>query len=130
MNRILRALQSHLPLRVDQASWAPPNLSIYGPEWSLNGMCAWRVINHGIVVGASGSQDSESSIALLAGKCLVRASIQSVACPPDPVLFFDDGHILELFSDDVLEPWVMRLPAGEVFVANPGVREWLYDDRS
>jgi len=86
-------------------------------------MASWRLIKNGVIVAASGLEGSEPLVENLTDRSIVSVSIQSQVCRVDPVLFFDDGQALELFSDDTLEPWVLRLPSGEVFVPNPSERD-------
>lgn len=54
----------------------------------------------------------------LVGSDIIAIVAQSLTLKADPVFILSDGRKLEVFSDQYLDPWVMRLP-GMTFVASP-----------
>ncbi len=108
-----------LPLKVEAIDWQDPVLVISGNEWNLTCSCAWRVSRDGVVRYGCWDKVAAESILDLIGMEFTGVEPQSTAVPVDLAFLLSDGGRLELFSTEMTEPWVLRLPAGDVLVASP-----------
>ena len=114
---VLRSVRANLPLAIEHATFEDTvNLTIGGPNWSLNVSGCWRLAKPGRLL--RGSDQTEQPVTDLIGLSIVAVAAQSSASL-DPVFELADGRTLELFSCDSFEPWVLRLPNSPVYVSSP-----------
>ena len=116
---MLEALQLSLPLKLITATWQEPMLHLSGLNWSFNSMSVWRISSGQNVICACDDSDCLVELCALKGQKIVQVVAQSLTVDVDPAFIFVDGRKLEVFSTDTYEPWTMRLPTGEIFVASP-----------
>lgn len=112
------ALADLLPLRISEASFADPVLTLAGDNWALNSLSAWRVTKDGVLVYGYSYPDAADRVWDLCGQSIVSVAAQSALMRGDPALGLSTGEWLEIFSDHPTDPWVFRLPAG-TFVGSP-----------
>ena len=108
-----------LPLTVKAIDWQDPVLVLSGKEWNLTCSCAWRVSTNGAVRYGCWDKEAGERILDLIGVEFLGVEQQATAVPVDLAFLLSDGGRLELFSTDTTEPWVLRLPTGDVLVASP-----------
>ena len=114
---IIASICEHLPLGIEHATFEDTvNLTFGGPDWSLNVSSPSRLVRRGQLL--RGSDDIDSPVADLLGRSIIRVEVQSRSVL-DPAFELDDGRMLEVFSCDPFEPWVLRLPDGAVWVRLP-----------
>lgn len=114
----LKEVRRVLPLGVVGAEWEDPTLLVNGDHWGLSTTSAWRISTDDSVVVGGWDKDASQAVAGFVGQEIVAVGVQSTRAAVDPVFFFSGGASLEIFSVDVYEPWVVRLP-GSVWVASP-----------
>jgi hypothetical protein len=124
---VVRAAAPHLPLRVLGAEWNDPVLLLRGDGWSLTVTSPWRIAEGGRLRRGCWDDGAAREVATLVGREVVKVEPQGGAVGLDPALVFSDGRRLEVFSVDDLEPWVLRLPSGPVWVPVPSRPEALAD---
>ena len=121
INEIIQRLQKLDSLKVNQAIITDgypdnPALSLISDEWSMGINCPWRLfsISENILL------DGRRVKYWLEGRKITHIEPQSSRYPADFAFTFENGIILEIFSDDVYyEPWTMHVP-GVVFVPSLG----------
>ena len=107
--------RGQLPLVVDQVSldggevW----LTLSGDGWSFSTPSSWRLVRAGRFV-CSSSDGPRRVAGELDGASLIDVAVRSGSVD-DLTLAFAGGLVLEVFSDVLVEPWVLGLPVG-VFV--------------
>lgn len=116
MNSLINVLVSLLPLMVKQVSWDGDTLVIAGDGWSFSSLSAWRISNGESVQFACWDKDIDDSVNELNGLNIVAVKHQGSTISVDPVFELSDGRLLEVFSTDTVEPWVLRLPDGKVYI--------------
>lgn len=116
---MLEVLRISLPLTISVAIWEDPMLHLSGLNWSFNSMSAWRIIKDRSVVCACSDSNCLVELCALKNQAIIKVEVQSTSIDIDPVFILSDGSKLEVFSMDTYEPWTMRLPTGEIFVASP-----------
>lgn len=113
-------VQKSLPLPIERIEFSNDiNLNFGGEKWDFNTTCAWRLTSEGSFVTASGRSSADKEIQVILGKRIVGVSSQSFVVPIDPCFHLDNRMLLEVFSDDTFEPWVMHLPDPPVYVSTP-----------
>jgi hypothetical protein len=100
-------------------------LLLRGDAWSLMVASPWRIVDDRRLRRGCWDDGAAREVAALAGHGVVRLEPQGCTVQLDPLLVFSDGRRLEVFSVDDLEPWVLRLPSGPVWVPVPSRPEAL-----
>ena len=116
MNNLINVLVSLLPLMVKQVSWDGDTLTIAGDGWSFSTLSAWRISNSESVQFGCWDKDIDESVKGLSGLNIIAVKIQGSTITVDPIFELSDGRILEVFATDTVEPWVIKLPDGKVYV--------------
>ncbi len=105
------AFSSLLPVSVEEVEVDDPNVLLVGQNWSVAILCPWRLTRGGALIASSEDRDAEASLRQLVGALVVDVGAQSSSgVSDDPLFVFQDGSLLEIFSDTGLDPWVVRLP--------------------
>lgn len=109
-------IEKELPLTIKGAVFESEELTIWGEDWEFYTSSPWRVVSkHGLLFGC-GSAMLEEYLATLLGQSIVTAKPFGFA-GIDPQFMLSDGRLLEIFSDQHLDPWTFDLPGGSIFVA-------------
>lgn len=118
---VIRAIEAHLPLAIHDATFDDGvNLTMSGPSWSLRINAPWRISREGCLL--VGSEDAtDPGVSDLVTQSILAVVVQGVG-RLDPAFVLDGGKLLEVFSCHPVEPWVLRLPTGPVWVASPSAR--------
>ena len=119
LTSLIEAVASQGPLVISRVVWDDPVLNLGGASWSLSCTSAWRVSTRHVVVFGCWSDSASEEAKALVGEAIVGVQPQSRVLGVDPVIELSSGRFLEVFSADVVEPWVFRLPQGPTFVASP-----------
>lgn len=117
----LNEVNKHLPLVIEEAECDETTFSLRGKDWQFNGMTEWRLFNKGHFWIGCYDDDAGRYFKKLEGMSI--ESIQSIF-NVDPVLNLSSKLALEIFSTSSVEPWVFRLPGGQVYVASPSDLDW------
>ena len=105
-----------LPLLIKSISWDGDTLTIRGENWSLTTLSAWRISNKGSVEFACWDKEIDELLAALESLSIVEIRHQGSEVQVDPVFQLSDGRILEVFSTDTVEPWILQHQNGDVMV--------------
>lgn len=82
-------------------------------------MSAWRVSKDRKSIDfACFDKDANELIEKLVGLSICGIDIQGAVVESDPVFLLSDSRMLEIFSSDTFEPWVLRLPDGRVSIGS------------
>lgn len=114
LSAAVRFAASVIPLPVGFAEWAAEHLTVSGADWSFTTSSSWRLFRDGACI-VSSSEHPEHAVDHLRGAALVGFQRRSGEHLDDPVLRFDNGVVVEVFADTLVEPWVFKLP-GMTFV--------------
>lgn len=114
--RLIQSFMQLLPLLIKSISWDGDTLTIHGDDWSFTTLSAWRISNNGSVEFACWDKEIDELLAALENLSIVEIRHQGSEVQVDPVFQLSDGRILEVFSSDTVEPWVVQHPNGDVFV--------------
>lgn len=117
--KVAEALQSVVGSKVTGLSWADPVLVVDGESWQLQATCSWRVLRSGALWVGSDDENAQGALEAIRGRALVAAATTGSVLPLDPVLVFEEGLQLEVFSASAVEPWVVHVSGHPVFVASP-----------
>ncbi|MAX56555.1 MAG: hypothetical protein CL537_13765 [Alcanivoracaceae bacterium] len=115
INSLLDVLTNVLPLKAEKVLWDGDALVISGDGWFFSTLSAWRVSSGGVVQFACWDKNIDKFLDELEGLDVVAVNHQGAIISVDPVFELSDGRMLEIFSTDTVEPWVLRLPNGEVY---------------
>jgi hypothetical protein len=116
--RFVDIVSEQLPLKIQEATYADPVLTLAGAEWSLSVVCPWRLRAEEGLITAFGGDDAEAQVARLVGGELTGLS--ATGDLGDPIFDLSGGLQLEVFGDTDLDPWVMRLPSHTFVGTGPG----------
>jgi len=113
---IIRLIRQCFPLPVKGVSWDGNILTLSGPNWSFSTISAWRVLDNGSSIEyACWDCEVENRIKEFEGENIIEVYKQGAIVTVDPVFKLSTGKQLEIFSSDTFEPWVLKLPNGQVF---------------
>ena len=116
---VIRAVERHLPLTIhDVDSEDGATLVIGGEGWSLTIAAPWRITRANQLLIGSEEAEAGPWPTDLVTQNIVAVLPQGVG-GLDLAFMLDGGKILEVFSCHPVEPWVLRLPSGPVWVASP-----------
>ena len=115
---LMRELATLLPLRIREASFAEPVLTIAGDGWAFTTVSAWRVTRGGVLVYGWSHPAAADRVWDLCGQSITSVTAQSPLMGGDPAFELSGGDWLEIFSDHGTDPWTMRLPS-VTFVGSP-----------
>lgn len=119
MIELLRtALGSRLPLKIKEAAFTDPTLTLAGDGWSFSSPSAWRVIKDGVLEFGWSNSDASDLVWNLCGSSILSVVPQSSRMGGDPAFEISGGRWLEVFSDHAVDPWSVRLP-DVTFVGSP-----------
>ena len=118
IQKLIDKASEHLPVQVSDASYADPVLNLYGDDWNLTVLTAWRVVGPQGLEFSAYSPDASHRVQCLVGSTISRIGAQSAYGPVDPAFVLSSAQVLEVFSLEATEPWVFRI-AGQVWVASP-----------
>lgn len=107
-----------LPLKVQEAKWDDPVLTLAGPGWSLTVLSPWRAVANARLLYGWSQPNAGDLLWELCGQSIIDVGVQSPLAPVDPVLHLSGGDAIEIFSENATDPWVIRLPA-VTFVGSP-----------
>lgn len=113
-----RELSGLLPLKINEATFTDPALTLIGHNWSFSSASAWRVIRAGVLEFGWSDEAAPDRIWDLCGVDIVSLAPQSLLMRGDPAFELSSGQWLEIFSDHPVDPWSMRLPS-MTFVGSP-----------
>lgn len=115
ISEIQPKIDPHLPLKIKKASWNDPILHFYGKEWSFYTLAAWRLyFNDTFKYGSFDGKNPEIA-RILRHTSISKISVQCPNFPVDPLFYFADGHVLEIFSDASYDTWTIHLPNNVVY---------------
>jgi len=118
IDELVSAMVPMLPVKIQEAEWNDPVLTVSGPNWSLYTLCSWRVVTGGRLLYGWSQPDAADRVSDLCGLSVVEVGVQSTSAPVDPVFHLSDGSRLEIFGDNAVEPWVLHL-AKTTIVGSP-----------
>lgn len=117
MIRSFEYIKGRLPITLSVLFWEDPILHLSGDNWIFNARTEWRIIFKGgeKVIGC---YDDYVKEALVTFKDLRLTSIQQQSrFFFDPVLVFENGNIIEIFSSSTKEEtWTFRFIDDNVFI--------------
>lgn len=102
-------IKPHTPLILDEIICDGGNLVFRGTNWHFSAITSWRLIRSNKFLCGS-DIDTHEIINLLRDASIIRIEPQSIAFPVDPALFFDNGCIIEVFSDASYDTWTLQMP--------------------
>jgi hypothetical protein len=114
MGSMVDAVEPLLPLRIDEATFEDPILTLAGAGWALNAVCSWRVRRRRELWFSWSSPDAVDLVWELVGHRVVRVVVTELG---DPAFELSRDVSLDIFADTNLDPWVFR-SAGRVFVGS------------
>jgi hypothetical protein len=117
---LIAKLTSLLPLRVTAVDWASYALYLEGPDWRLRVSGPWRVLSDRTIVVASGVESFPAAverIASLNGATVQEVRFQDPYTELDLAFVFDDGRVLELFSEASCDDWLLSI--GDLVIEAP-----------
>ena len=101
-------LRPLLPLIVRRAEWQEPSLTLGDDDlWGMAIHAAWRVTEPTGVAFGSSARDAADKVWDLCGLEVREVLVDRLV---DPSLILSTGWLLDVFSDDWHDPWVIRLP--------------------
>jgi hypothetical protein len=112
---IIRLIRQCFPLQVKWVSWDGNILTLSGSDWRFSTISAWRVLGNASIEYACWDEAVENRIKEFEGEKIIGVDKQGAIVPVDPVFKLSTGKQLEIFSSDTFEPWVLKLPDGQVF---------------
>jgi hypothetical protein len=118
IEQLREALGPLLPLKIKEAAFADPSLTLNGDGWGFSSPSVWRVIRDGVLEFGWSDQDAADLVWEFCGLSIVSVESQSSRMGGDPAFGLSDGRWLEIFSDHAVDPWWMSLP-DMVFVGSP-----------
>jgi hypothetical protein len=116
IQRLINDLTKLLPMLIKEVSWDGETFIIAGDGWSFSTLSAWRIIDGESVAFACWDKEIDVLVNKLKGLSLVAVKPQGACLSVDPAFLLSDGRRLEVFSTDTVEPWVLKLPEGNVYV--------------
>ena len=117
LEEVVRSIKPHLPLAIDEAEFEDGvNLTLNGEGWSLNINAPWRITRSNRLL--LGSEEEDVQVGNLVTQRIVEVVPQGIG-GLDPAFVLDGEKVLEVFSCQAVEPWVLRLPSGPVWVSSP-----------
>lgn len=118
IDQLLSHVRPLLPLKIQEAEWNDPVLTLMGPGWSLATLSPWRVVANARLLYGWSQPDAGDLVWELCGQSIIDVGIQSPLAPVDPVLHLSGGGAIEIFSENPIDPWSIRLPDA-TFVGSP-----------
>ena len=118
MQTLIDLSESLLPLSVNEVSWDEDTLSIAGSDWSFSTKGAWRIVDEESILAACWDKDVSDFVDKVGKLAIVAIETQGQTLNIDPVFRLSDNTWLEVFSTESVDPWVLELPNGKVFVGN------------
>ena len=116
---VIRAVEPHLPLAIhDVNSEDGATLVLGGENWSLRISAPWRITRSNRLLIGSDEDAARPWPTDLVTQRIVAVVVQGVG-GLDFAFVLDGGKVLEVFSCHPVEPWVLHLPSGSVWVASP-----------
>ena len=91
-----------------------PELVLSNNIWSISIECPWRLID----IDKNIMLDGKDVVKILKKKKIIKVEAQSSLHEIDLAMTFNNKVRLEIFSDQSLEPWIMRF-SDLIFVPNP-----------
>ena len=113
---LLQNTSNFLPLLIEKISWDGDTLILGGDGWNFSTLSAWRIIDDSDVQVACWGKGVDGAINELVGLSIIEVGYQGISIEVDPLFKLSDGRLLEVFSTDTIEPWVMQLPDGKIYV--------------
>lgn len=118
IDEIARVFRQHVPLEITSVSSENGSLTLSGSGWGFGTNSAWRVLKNADVIVDWSENDPLAGIRRLNGDSLVDVDPQSGRMRGDPALRTSGGLWIEIFSDQSLDPWILRLPSG-TYIGDP-----------
>ncbi|MCP4696235.1 MAG: hypothetical protein GY862_05225 [Gammaproteobacteria bacterium] len=115
INQVIFVVRKFFPMQIRFVAWDGNVLTLSGSNWSFSTLSAWRVLNDTAIEYACWDSRVEGKLNELKGKSITGISKQGLAIAVDPVFELSTGKKLEIFSADTFEPWVLKLPDGQIF---------------
>jgi len=118
ISEIQTAAKLLTPLSIEEIVLNDTNLILRGVNWHFSVVAAWRLIkNDKFLVGSDLNALDLSH--LLKDAAIVDIIPQSSSFPVDPTFLFNNGTILEFFSDASFDTWTFQLPDTPLYDFNP-----------
>jgi hypothetical protein len=118
MGNFIHVVLSCLPLSIESVFWDGDSLLLSSGGWYFRTESAWRVSREGEMQFACWDEDAGDLINGLAGLSVVGVDWVICGQPIDPSMKLSDGRKLDVFCSTSIEPWVMSLPDGSIYVGN------------
>ena len=115
INHVISSVLNCVPLDIELVSWDGNILTLSGIDWSFSTLSAWRVLDNASIEYACWDKDVEKKIKDFKGKKIINIDEQSSIVAVDPVFKLSSGKQLEIFTSETFEPWVLKLPNGNIF---------------
>ncbi len=112
------ALTALFPLKIKEATFTDPTLTIAGEGWAFSSPSAWRITAGGVLVFGWSDAAAADRIWDLCGQSIISVTSQSPRMAGDPAFELSSGQWLEIFSDHPTDPWSLSLPS-MTFVGSP-----------
>ncbi|MFZ6045990.1 hypothetical protein ACFW0H_07685 [Pseudomonas sp. CR3202] len=109
---------SFLHLCVLDVVWDGDSLIVSGRDWRFVTSSAWRVSRNNDLLFACWDDDADKLIGGFLGLSIVGLSWINDKQPIDPSILFSDGRRLDVFCASSIEPWVLNLPDGNIYIGN------------
>ncbi|OJV07261.1 MAG: hypothetical protein BGO14_00800 [Chlamydiales bacterium 38-26] len=110
IERMIKKVSQHLPLKILQASWDGKAFHLYGSDWSFSALSAWRIsTNEKLVLGCYDDGSKEEISILLKDLEIVEIQIQETLLRIDPIFVLSNHQKIEIFSIETYEPWTFEV---------------------
>lgn len=116
MKNFFENLSELLPLRVKSIKSDGEDILIVGEGWKFNTDNPWRITSEGevlfspsIIGDGSGGMDIPISN-------IDKIAPQSALLKVDPVFYFSNGMILEVFSTDDSDSWILDIEGKKMYI--------------
>jgi hypothetical protein len=123
IEQLVGALSELLPLKIEEATFADPTLTLAGNGWAFSSISSWRVSKGGVLLFGWSDRSAAERIGDLSGQSVVSVAAPSSLIRADPALELSSGEWVEIFSDHPTDPWIFRLPS-MTFVGSPSDPEY------
>jgi hypothetical protein len=115
---IFEAVALFFPIKIEQVSWDGDTLILSTADWSFRTESVWRVSKNHKLQFACWDDDAPVLISDFLGASIIEIKWITDAQPIDPSIKLSDGRVLDVFCSISIEPWVMELSSGAVYLGN------------
>lgn len=116
MKGFIEGLSELLPLHMRDIKTEGEEISLLGEGWEFITDNPWRITLNGKVVLSSEIQQGDEVVKSILLSSIDKIGTQSVSLEIDPIFYFSNGMILEIFSINDFEFWVFDVIGSKIYV--------------